>query len=134
MYRKKLLIDKSHPTYFLYNEADDQFLLAARKRKKTKSVNFIISTNPEELTKDSKYYVAKLRWVLLVYKTSMLLMSYWLSLFDSANFQRTQFILYDARGYNRHAPGKGLKEVSAVSYVSLKWHFFPCAVDEALKY
>jgi hypothetical protein len=61
VYRKKNILDKAHPTYLLYNEADDAFLLAARKRKKTKSVNIIISSNAEELTKESKYYIAKLR-------------------------------------------------------------------------
>jgi hypothetical protein len=37
---------------------------------------------------------------------------------SSANFQRTQFVLYDSRGYNKHAPSKGLKELAAVTYVS----------------
>ncbi|KAJ3213295.1 Tubby- protein 3 [Dinochytrium kinnereticum] len=94
LYRKKNMLDKSHPSFFLYNEADDKFLLAARKRKKSKSVNYLISTSQEDLSKESSHYVAKLR----------------------ANFQRTNFILFDARHYNKNLKDKGLKELAAVTY------------------
>ncbi|KAI8838927.1 hypothetical protein BC829DRAFT_404230 [Chytridium lagenaria] len=94
LYRKKNLLDKAHPSFFLYNEADDKFLLAARKRKKSKSVNYVISTSQEDLSKDSTHYVAKLR----------------------ANFQRTNFILFDARNYNKNSKDKGLKELACVTY------------------
>ncbi|KAJ3116327.1 hypothetical protein HDU96_009887 [Phlyctochytrium bullatum] len=94
LYRKKNLLDKAHPSFFLYNEADDKFLLAARKRKKSKSVNYLISTSQEDLTKDSEHYAAKLR----------------------ANFQRTNFILYDARHYNKNLKDKGLTELACVTY------------------
>lgn len=93
--RKVTLLDKAHPIYSVINETDDKFLMAGRKRKKTKSVNFLISSSPDELTKESKHYVGKL----------------------AANFQRTQFILYDSRLYNKVAPGKGLKELVCVNYV-----------------
>ncbi|TPX72693.1 hypothetical protein SpCBS45565_g00260 [Spizellomyces sp. 'palustris'] len=94
LYRKKNILDKAHPTFFLYNQVDDTFLLAARKRKKSKSVNYVISTSQVDMSKDSKHYVAKLK----------------------ANFQRTNFILLDARSYNPRASNKGLKELACVSY------------------
>ncbi|KAI9101293.1 Tub family-domain-containing protein [Phlyctochytrium arcticum] len=94
LYRKKNILDKSHPTFFLYNQADDSFILAARKRKKSKSVNFVISTSQVDMSKDSKHYIAKLK----------------------ANFQRTNFLLLDARSYNPRASNKGLRELACVSY------------------
>ncbi|KAJ3177192.1 Tubby- protein 3 [Gaertneriomyces sp. JEL0708] len=94
LYRKKNLLDKAHPTFFLYNQADEQFLLAARKRKKSKSVNYVISNSHVDLSKDSKHYIAKLK----------------------ANFSRTNFTLYDARSYNPRATNKGLRELACVSY------------------
>ncbi|KAJ3030589.1 UNVERIFIED_CONTAM: hypothetical protein HDU68_008482 [Siphonaria sp. JEL0065] len=93
--RKKNLLDKTHPTFYLYNETDDKFLLAARKRKKSATVNYLISTSQDDLSKDSTHYIAKLK----------------------ANFQRTNFILHDARFYNKNSNGKGLKEIACVSYV-----------------
>ncbi|KAI8611479.1 Tub family-domain-containing protein [Chytriomyces sp. MP71] len=92
--RKKTLWDKAHPTFYLYNEVDDKFLLAARKRIKSKTVNYLISTSMDDLSKDSTHYVAKLK----------------------ANFQRTNFILYDARFYNKNANNKGLKEMACITY------------------
>ncbi|KAJ3036289.1 Tubby- protein 3 [Rhizophlyctis rosea] len=94
LYRKKNVIDKKHPTFYLYNEADDSFLLAARKRKKSKVVNYVISTSQDDMSKESKHYVGKLK----------------------ANAQRTNFILYDARSYNKSTANKGLRELAAVSY------------------
>ncbi|KAI9321149.1 hypothetical protein DFJ73DRAFT_876748 [Zopfochytrium polystomum] len=94
MYRRSNLLDKAYPTFFLYNETDDKFLLAARKRKKSKSVAFLISTSQDDLSKDSAHYVAKLK----------------------ANFQRTNFILSDARYYNKNAKNKGLREMSCAIY------------------
>ncbi|KAI8801560.1 Tub family-domain-containing protein [Cladochytrium replicatum] len=94
LYRKKTLYDKAHPIFTLFNETDDKFLLAARKRKKSKSVHFVISTSQDDLTKDSKNYVAKLK----------------------ANYQRTNFILYDARSYVKNRLDKGLREAACISY------------------
>lgn len=94
VYRKTSLFDMSHPTFFMYNEADEKFLMAARKRVKSKNINYIISSSHDELTKNSTHYVAKLK----------------------ANPSRTQFVLFDARAYNDHAPAKGLRELAAVSY------------------
>ncbi|KAI8825933.1 uncharacterized protein EV422DRAFT_503282 [Fimicolochytrium jonesii] len=96
LYRKKNLLDKAHPTFFLYNQADESFLLAARKRKKSKSVNYVISTSQLDMSKDSKHYVAKLK----------------------ANFQRTNFLLHDARSYNPKSDNKGFKELACFSYLT----------------
>ncbi|KAJ3124515.1 hypothetical protein HK100_011202 [Physocladia obscura] len=92
--RKTNILDKAHPTFYLYNEIDDKFLLAARKRKKSTTVNYLISTSMDDLSKDSTHYVAKLK----------------------ANFQRTNFVLLDARFYNKNTRDKGLKELACVSY------------------
>ncbi|KAJ3231098.1 hypothetical protein HDU81_004039 [Chytriomyces hyalinus] len=92
--RKKNLWDKAHPTFYLYNEVDDKFVLAARKRIKSKTVSYLISTSMDDLSKDSTHYVAKLK----------------------ANFQRTNFILYDARFYNKNTNNKGLKELACITY------------------
>ncbi|KAI8919115.1 Tub family-domain-containing protein [Powellomyces hirtus] len=94
LYRKKNILDKSHPTFYLYNQADESFLLAARKRKKSKSVNYVISSSQLDMSKDSKHYVAKLK----------------------ANFQRTNFVLLDARSYNPRTENKGFRELACISY------------------
>ena len=89
------MLDKAHPSFFMYNEADEKFLMAARKRKKSKDVNFIISKSLDGLSKNSKDYIAKLK----------------------ANGQRTNFVLMDARFYDEKAENKGLKDIGAVVYV-----------------
>ncbi|KAJ3141558.1 Tubby- protein 3 [Geranomyces variabilis] len=94
LYRKKNILDKAHPTFYLYNQADESFLLAARKRKKSKSVNYVISSSQLDMSKDSKHYVAKLK----------------------ANFQRTNFVLLDARSYNPRTENKGFRELACISY------------------
>ncbi len=53
-----------YPTYFLHMERDDGkkvFLLAARKRKKSRTSNYIISIDPTDLGRNSESYVGKLR-------------------------------------------------------------------------
>ncbi|KAJ1551014.1 hypothetical protein HK405_015366, partial [Cladochytrium tenue] len=94
MYRKTNILDKAHPTFFLYNEADDRFLLSARKRKKSKSVAYVLSTSQDDLSKDSAHYVAKLK----------------------ANASRTNFILSDARFYSKNSKKKGLKDMACTIY------------------
>jgi hypothetical protein len=44
MYRKSNMLDRLFPSFFLYNETDDKFLLSARKWKKAKTVHYVIST------------------------------------------------------------------------------------------
>ncbi|KAJ1538232.1 Tubby- protein 3, partial [Cladochytrium tenue] len=94
MYRKTNILDKAYPTFFLYNEADDRFLLSARKRKKSKSVAYVLSTSQDDLSKDSAHYVAKLK----------------------ANYSRTNFILSDARFYSKNSKKKGLKDMACTIY------------------
>lgn len=38
------------------------FLLAARKRKKSRSSNYLLSTDPTDLSREGDSYIAKLRW------------------------------------------------------------------------
>lgn len=52
------------PTYFMHLEKDDNrkiFLLAGRKRKKSKTSNYLISTDPTDLSREGESYVGKLR-------------------------------------------------------------------------
>ncbi|XP_023564152.1 tubby-related protein 3 [Octodon degus] len=52
------------PTYFMHLEKDDNrkiFLLAGRKRKKSKTSNYLISTDPTDLSREGESYIGKLR-------------------------------------------------------------------------
>lgn len=65
------------PTYYLYLEMETiskkLFLLAARKRKKSRSSNYLMSTDAKDLSRDGKNFVGKLR----------------------SNFLGTSFTIYD---------------------------------------
>ncbi|XP_061823566.1 tubby protein homolog isoform X2 [Nerophis lumbriciformis] len=53
-----------YPTYYLHMEKDDGkrvFLMAGRKRKKSKTSNYLISTDPTNLSRDTSCYIGKLR-------------------------------------------------------------------------
>ena len=53
-----------YPTYFLHLEREDGkkiFLLAGRKRKKSTTSNYIISTDATDLSRGGEAFVAKLR-------------------------------------------------------------------------
>jgi hypothetical protein len=63
--RKKSLLGKGPPTYLLHNEADNAFLLAARKVLMSKQIYYVISSNPEDFSKDSPNCVAKLKYFCL---------------------------------------------------------------------
>lgn len=57
-----------YPTYFLHLERDygkKVFLLAGRKRKKSTTSNYLISTDPTDLSRNAESYVGKLRSNLL---------------------------------------------------------------------
>ncbi|KAF7993709.1 hypothetical protein HCN44_010304 [Aphidius gifuensis] len=57
-----------YPTYFLHLERDygkKIFLLAGRKRKKSTTSNYLISTDPTDLSRGAESYVGKLRSNLL---------------------------------------------------------------------
>lgn len=63
--RDKKGVDRNiFPTYFLHMERDDGkkvFLLAGRKRKKSKTSNYLISVDPTDLSRDGESFVGKLR-------------------------------------------------------------------------
>ena len=85
------------PTYHLFMENGDRFLLSARRRKGSKSSNYLVSTDPEDLTRDSKNYFGKLR----------------------SNFVGTEFTLYDDGISGRKAGLSAAhlrKEMGAVTY------------------
>ncbi|KAL2078088.1 hypothetical protein ACEWY4_025773 [Coilia grayii] len=53
-----------YPTYYLHMEKEDGkrvFLMAGRKRKKSKTSNYLISTDPTDLSRDTDSYIGKLR-------------------------------------------------------------------------
>lgn len=63
--RDKKGIDKSvYPIYYLHLERDDNrrvFLLAGRRRKKSKTSNYLISVDPTDLARDGNANIGKLR-------------------------------------------------------------------------
>lgn len=64
--------------------------MAAKKTLLSKAISYVISDHPDEITKDSPHYIAKLK----------------------ANFMRTHFTISDTR-----RPSKPV-EIACVSYVS----------------
>ncbi|GMH32715.1 hypothetical protein BSKO_00549 [Bryopsis sp. KO-2023] len=64
---------KMYPKYSLYVDEGGQYLLSARKRKKSKSSNYLISLDDEDLARNSEKYFGKVR----------------------SNFIGTEFFLYD---------------------------------------
>ncbi|KAM9773455.1 tubby-related protein 3 [Syngnathus typhle] len=53
-----------YPTYYLHMEKEDGkrlFLMAGRKRKRSKTSNYLISTDPTNLSRDTSCYIGKLR-------------------------------------------------------------------------
>ncbi|KAI4462713.1 tubby-related [Holotrichia oblita] len=89
-----------YPTYFLHLERDygkKVFLLAGRKRKKSATSNYLISTDPTDLSRGAESFVGKLR----------------------SNLLGTQFTVFD----NGRSPRKGptddilpRQELAAVIY------------------
>lgn len=76
--REKRGVERSmFPSYFLYLEREAPnkrlFMLSARKRKKSRSSNYLISTDPKDLSRNGKNFIGKLR----------------------ANFLGTSFTVYD---------------------------------------
>ncbi|KAH7934276.1 hypothetical protein HPB49_024253 [Dermacentor silvarum] len=67
--RDKKGVDKGlYPTYYLHLEKEDNrkvFLLAARKRKKSATSNYLISVDPTDLSRGGESFVGKLRSNLL---------------------------------------------------------------------
>ncbi|MEQ2259698.1 hypothetical protein XENORESO_016308 [Xenotaenia resolanae] len=53
-----------YPTYYLHLEREDGkkvFLLAGRKRKKSKTSNYLISIDPTDLSRGGESFIGKLR-------------------------------------------------------------------------
>ncbi|OUM67381.1 hypothetical protein PIROE2DRAFT_5125 [Piromyces sp. E2] len=90
--RKVGKINHMHPEYYLYNDDTNEFLLAARKRKNIKKMDYIITTEENLISKTSSGYVGKL----LV--------------------KQDKFTLLNAENYNPSAPDKGLYESAVIFY------------------
>lgn len=83
------------------------FLLAGRKRKKSTTSNYLISTDPTDLSRGGEAYVGKLR----------------------SNLLGTQFTVYDNGRSPRNSNSKDelvrpRQELAAVVYVSISKDFF----------
>jgi hypothetical protein len=89
--RRKTGLGRLFPTYEIYLKDGDQFLLAARKRKKNKSSNYLISLDKEDLARQSGNFFGKLR----------------------SNFIGTEFVLYD-KGNNPEKLDQAQKESALV--------------------
>ncbi|CAL1531880.1 unnamed protein product [Lymnaea stagnalis] len=96
--RDKKGVDRNiYPTYFLHLEQDNGrkiFILAGRKRKRSKTSNYLISTDPTDLARSGDAYCGKLR----------------------SNLLGTQFTLFD-NGDNPKKGAQGARqELVAVAY------------------
>ncbi|KAJ8031562.1 Tubby-related protein 3 [Holothuria leucospilota] len=101
--RDKKGVDRNiYPTYYLHMEREDgkkTFLLAARRRKKSTTSNYLLSTDPTDLSRGGENFVGKLR----------------------SNFMGTQFTIFD-NGLSPQKPGiladgsNIREEVAAVLY------------------
>ncbi|XP_030232212.1 tubby protein isoform X2 [Gadus morhua] len=81
-----------YPTYYLHLEREDGkrvFLLAGRKRKKSKTSNYLISIDPTDLSRGGESFIGKLR----------------------SNLMGTKFTVYDS-GLN---PGKSTTSLEATN-------------------
>nr|XP_005309665.1 tubby protein homolog isoform X7 [Chrysemys picta bellii] len=93
-----------YPTYYLHLEREDGkkvFLLAGRKRKKSKTSNYLISIDPTDLSRGGESFIGKLR----------------------SNLMGTKFTVYD-NGVNPMKTTSSLEasnlrqELAAICYVS----------------
>lgn len=51
-----------HSKMFFHCDSAKVFLMAGRKRKKCKTSNYLISTDPTNLSRDTNCYIGKLRY------------------------------------------------------------------------
>lgn len=90
-----------YPTYFLHLERDygkKVFLLAGRKRKKSTTSNYLISTDPTDLSRGGEAFVGKLR----------------------SNLLGTQFTVYNNGASPKHSDDNSTRqELAAIVYVRL---------------
>merc|ERR1719316_785606 len=89
--RRKNGLARLFPMYEIYLKDGDQFLLAARKRKKNKSSNYLISLDKDDLARQSGNFFGKLR----------------------SNFIGTEFVLYD-KGTNPEKLDDAQKDSSLI--------------------
>ena len=59
--RRKTGLARLYPTYEVYLKDGEQFLLAARRRKKQKQSNYKVSLDREDLSRHSSNYFGKLK-------------------------------------------------------------------------
>lgn len=76
------------PTYLLFHERSNKFLLSARKRKKTKTSSYLISLDEKDLSRDSGNFFGKVR----------------------GNFLGTEFHFFD-KGENEEIVGDEIEKV-----------------------
>ncbi|KAM4748729.1 tubby-related protein 3 [Rhinophrynus dorsalis] len=81
-----------YPTYYMHMEKDDNrkiFLLAGRKRKKSKTSNYLITVDPTDLSREGESFVGKLR----------------------SNLMGTKFTVYDSG----HSPSKAQGQMEGMA-------------------
>ncbi|XP_056135393.1 tubby protein homolog [Lampris incognitus] len=91
-----------YPTYYLHLEREDGkkvFLLAGRKRKKSKTSNYLISIDPTDLSRGGESFIGKLR----------------------SNLMGTKFTVYDSglnpgKGISSHEASNPRQELAAICY------------------
>lgn len=106
---KKGLKNKFTPSYELYLESDNRFLLSAKKRSKNKTSNYLISLDKDDMDKNSPHYVGKVRYEALHFVsffvgTIRVVNIIWVLFFSvvfvhRANFVGTEFTIFD-KGLN----------------------------------
>lgn len=90
-----------YPIYYLHLERDygkKMFLLAGRKRKKSKTSNYVISCDPTDLSRDADGFIGKLR----------------------SNVFGTTFTVFDNGGKDSNSPNPRL-DLAVVIYVSINY-------------
>eukprot|EP00210_Caulerpa_lentillifera_P001738 g1668.t1 len=85
---------RTYPCYRLFADDGGVFLLSARRRKKSKSSNYLVSLMEDDLARDSPYYFGKVR----------------------SNFIGTQFIIYDKGAKPDQGTSNARMELGAVLY------------------
>jgi tubby-related protein 1 len=94
---KKGLMNRMNPSYELMYDDENLFLLAAKKRGKNRTSNYLISMDKGDMNKDSKSYIGKVR----------------------ANFVGTEFVVYDDGVKPSEGSGDAVRqEMATVFYES----------------
>ncbi|TUL27017.1 Tubby protein [Bagarius yarrelli] len=117
-----------YPTYYLHLEREDgkkMFLLAGRKRKKSKTSNYLISIDPTDLSRGGESFIGKLRQQPGLVNTGFIIMLLSLIIHISkkrvSNLMGTKFTVYN-NGTNPVKNTSGLEatnlrqELAAVCY------------------